>query len=121
VVEMAYRGGDHASRQPHLPGHAKHCRGHVTNRAVDDDLAPMETKIADPVHRVNRMVNAMNTPQKRYTMQQVVYAPLYEIHDEHCQRKLRPKWQPAEQFEARRLCAEKRAQKRLGMARDDVE
>ncbi len=49
----------------------------------------MKTHTSYPVHRFNGMVNLMNSPQKRNTMEKIVDHPLNQIYQEKGNDKLR--------------------------------
>ncbi len=58
---------------------AEHGQGQVLHQFVEQDFPPVKPEVADPVHRDNRMMNAMNFPEPTRAVKEVVDQVLDEI------------------------------------------
>ena len=101
MVEVADERPDAGEDEEHAKVDAEDRQREVGQRAVDDDLTPVEAETPDPVELDDRVVELVELSQPGHAMEQVVAAPFDQVLPHERQETLRPERHRAE--DAQRL------------------
>src|SRR5687767_11134639 len=79
MVEVTPHGGHHGDREDSFRRRAEPGERQPLEALVDEDLHPVESPVADPVHRGDRVMDLVESPEPGHAMEKVVDAPLEEV------------------------------------------
>lgn len=85
-------GVEHADGESHLAGDAQKQGWGVEERVVDGNFHPVETPVADPIHFHDGVVDLVELPEDRNTVEEHVNAPFEEVDEEEQGKELEPPW-----------------------------
>jgi len=88
VIEVAPYRRDDGDREDRFGRSVEPGQRQPLEALVDQDLRPVEAPVADPVHGRDRVMDLVEGPEPRRTVQQVVDAPLKEVGEDQEQQEL---------------------------------
>jgi hypothetical protein len=79
MIKVTDERSEYSNKKNRLPMGPDHKKRKVFNTRVDERFSPVKTKIADPVHRGDGMVNPVDFPEPWNPMERIMNAPLNKI------------------------------------------